>query len=344
MKRAPKAAFLVVPALLLALSGCGTDAADNAGNENAEESSASDQFPVTIESALGEAVIEQKPARVVTIGWGSADTAVALGTTPVGVEEVTWGNDEHGNYPWVTEAIEERGDDLPATFTGGQDIDIDAIVALEPDLILAPNSGITQEDFDILNDLAPTVAYPEKAWNIDWDDQISVIGKALGEPEAAKDAVAGIEQALADSAAEHPDFAGKSFAYVWGGGEPGSLVLYNEGDARVDMLTALGLTVAEEVQDIPSSEGSFTSELGLENAAKLNDVDVLFTWYNDEAEQQRTEEQRLFASIPAVQRDSVVRNLDRQVGMASSFLTPLSVPWVLDRFEPMIEEAVAKVG
>ncbi|MDK1326664.1 iron-siderophore ABC transporter substrate-binding protein [Arthrobacter sp. zg-Y1143] len=342
MKRAPKAALLAVPALLLGLSGCGAEASDSSPAE--ESGTASAQFPVTVESALGEAVIEKKPERVVTIGWGSADTAVALGTTPVGVEEVTWGNDEHGNYPWVTEAIEERGDDIPATFTGGTDIDIDAIVALEPDLILAPNSGITQEDFDILNDLAPTVAYPEKAWNIDWDDQISVIGKALGEPEAAEEAVAGIKTSLADSAAEHPEFAGKTFAYVWGGGAPGSLVLYNEGDARVDMLTALGMTVAPEVKDIPSSEGSFTSELGLENAEKLNNVDVLFTWYNDDAEQQRTEEQRLFASIPAVERDSVVRNLDRQVGMGSSFLTPLSVPWVLDRFEPMIEEAVAKVG
>ncbi|WP_146360580.1 iron-siderophore ABC transporter substrate-binding protein [Arthrobacter yangruifuii] len=341
MKRTPLA-LLAVPAVLLALSGCGADAADSPASDSSD-SSASEQFPVTIESALGEAVIEQKPERVVTIGWGSADTAVALGTTPVGVEEVTWGNDEHGNYPWVTEAIEERGDDLPATFTGGQDIDIDAIVALEPDLILAPNSGITQEDFDILNDLAPTVAYPEKAWNIDWDEHISLIGKALGEPEAAEDAVAGIKQDLADSAAEHPEFQDKTFAYVWGGGAPGSLVLYNEGDARVDILTALGMTVAPEVADIPSAEGSFTSELGLENAAKLDNVDVLFTWYNDEAEQKATEDQRLFAQIPAVERGSVVRNLDRQVGMASSFLTPLSVPWVLDRFEPMIEEAVAKV-
>lgn len=341
MKRAPMAALLAVPAVLLALSGCGADAA--AEDPTAVSGEASAQFPVTVESALGEATIEAKPERVVTIGWGSADTAVALGTTPVGVEEVTWGNDEHGNYPWVTEAIQERGDDLPATFTGGADIDIDAIVALDPDLILAPNSGLTQEDFDILNELAPTVAYPKQAWNIDWDEQITVIGKALGEPEAAEDAVAGVKDALAASAAEHPDFADKTFAYVWGGGDPGSLVLYNEGDARVDLLTALGMTVAPEVKDIPSSEGSFTSDLGLENAAKLNNVDVLFTWYNDEAEQKRTEEQRLFASIPAVERDSVVRNLDRQVGMASSFLTPLSVPWVLDRFEPMIEEAVAKV-
>ena len=342
MKRAPIAALLAVPAVLLALSGCGAEAADSTSPESG--AAGSEHFPVTVESALGEATIEQKPERVVTIGWGSADTAVALGTTPVGIEEVAWGNDEHGNYPWVTEAIQKRGDELPATFAGGTDIDIDAIVALEPDLILAPNSGISQEDFDILNDLAPTVAYPEKAWNIDWDEQITVIGKALGEPVAAEEAIAGIEQSLADSASEHPEFADKSFAYVWGGGAPGSLVLYNEGDARVDLLTALGMKVAPEVRDIPSAEGSFTSELGLENAGKLNDVDVLFTWYNDEEEQQRTEEQRLFAQIPAVERGSVVRSLDRQVGMASSFLTPLSVPWVLDRFEPMIEEAVAKVG
>lgn len=335
------AAVAAASTLVLTLGACGSSESESEATEGA---ATSENFPVTIDSALGAATIEDKPERVVTLGWGSADTVVALGTTPVGVEEVTWGNDEHGNYPWVTETIEERGDELPETFTGGQDIDFDAIIALEPDLIVAPLSGITQADFDILNDLAPTVAYPEAAWHIPWDEQIEVIGKALGEPEAAQESIDGIETTLAEAAAEHPEFAGKTFAYVYAGGDPGSLSVYSEGDARVDVISALGFELAPEVADLPPTAGGFTADIGLEQAALLDNVDVLFTWYNDEAEQQATEDQRLFQQIPAVERGSVVRNLDRQLGMASSFLTPLSVPWSLDKFLPNIEEAVAQVN
>ena len=336
------AALLAAGTMVAALAACGgTGTQTDAGSGG--DAPAAEGFPVTIDSALGEAVIEDKPERVVTLGWGSADTAVALGTTPVGVEEVTWGNDEHGNYAWVTEAIQERGDELPQTFTGGQDIDMDAIIALEPDLILAPLSGITQEDFDILNDLAPTVAYPEGPWQTDWKTQITTIGQALGETEGAKQAIADIEGQLASTAEEHPEFQGKSFAYVYAGGDPGSLALYSEGDARVDLISGLGFELDPTVAEQPTTPGGFTANVGLEQAALLDDVDVLFTWYNDEAEREATESQRLFAQIPAVERGSTVVNMDRQLGMAVGFLTPLSVPWALDKYMPHIEEAVAKV-
>ena len=40
-------------------------------------------------------------------------------------------------------------------------IDFDAIAALNPDVILGVYSGLTQEDYDKLSEIAPTVAYPE---------------------------------------------------------------------------------------------------------------------------------------------------------------------------------------
>ena len=41
---------------------------------------------VSIDSALGTATIEAEPERIVTLGQGSTETAIALGTTPVGME------------------------------------------------------------------------------------------------------------------------------------------------------------------------------------------------------------------------------------------------------------------
>ena len=96
----------------------------------------------------------------------SARETAIVGTIPVGVEKYAWGSDDTGYLPWVHEAVTKQGGELPEQFTGGTDLNIEAIIALEPDLILAPWSGITQQQFDSLNAFAPTVAYAESPWTI----------------------------------------------------------------------------------------------------------------------------------------------------------------------------------
>lgn len=333
------AVLAAATASVLVLSGCAT------GGDEKKDAAASDSsaFPVTIESALGDAVIESAPENVVTIGWGSADTAIALGTTPVGVEAATWGGDEDLYFPWVREAIEEKGDDLPATFNVYPEIDVEAVLELAPDLILAPQSGISEDEFATLSEIAPVVAYPDAAWRTTWDEQIEIIGKALGKSDEAADLITGIEDDIAEAAAEHPEFADVSFAYVYTA-EPGALSLYQAGDSRVDLISGLGLTMDETVAEVPLTEGSFSSTVGLERADLLDNVDVLFTWFNDEENQKLIEAQPLFAQIPAFQSGAYVPSVDNQLGMASSMITPLSVPWALDKYIPFIEDAVTKVA
>jgi iron complex transport system substrate-binding protein len=323
----------------LLLAGCsgspaaGTDSADTATDG---------AFPVTIQSTLGDAVIESAPERIVTIGWGSADTAIALGTTPVGVEAATWGGDADLQFPWVAEAVAAAGDELPEVFTVYPEVDIEAILALEPDLVLAPQSGITAEDFATLSEIAPTVAYPGDPWATSWDDQIEIIGQAMGKSTEATALIDDIDATLADAAAENPEFADLSYAYVYAA-VPGELAFYVAGDARVDVISGLGLTLDQTVADTPITEGTFTSVVGLEQADLLDDVDVLFTWFNDEANQAEIEAQPLFAQIPAVERGSYLPNVDNQLAMASGLVTPLTVPWALDQYIPMIKEAAALV-
>src|SRR5690606_379847 len=110
------------------------------------------------------------------------------------------------------------------------------------------------------------------------------------------------------------------------------------------LLGALGLELAPAVADLESSPGTFTASLGLENADLLDDVDLLFTWFNDTAEQEATEAQPLFAQIPAFVHGAYVPMLDPQLGMAVSVATPLSIPWAIDAYLPLITEAAAKVS
>ncbi|HUG51578.1 MAG TPA: iron-siderophore ABC transporter substrate-binding protein [Terrimesophilobacter sp.] len=333
------AALFAAAISVVLLAGC---ASGPASPDSGAPSGSDAAFPVTVTSALGDAVIPATPKRVVTIGWGAADTVIALGTTPVGMEAATYGGDEDGYFPWTRDAIEDRGDPLPATFDVYPEIDVEKILSLTPDLILAPQSGVTAEQFSTLSKIAPTVAYPNEAWRTSWTDEISIIGKALGHSAQAASLTETINSTIARAAAAHPEFTGISFAYVYTA-EPGQLQLYQAGDPRVDLLSGLGMTLDPAVAAVPISVGTFTSTVGLERADVLNDVDVLLTWFNDAANQKEVEAQPLFAQIPAFARASYVPNVDNQLVMASSMITPLSVPWALDRYVPQLTRAVEDV-
>lgn len=322
--------------LALGLVACGTD--DSGGDGDA--ASADGTFPIEMESALGTAEIPEQPERVVTLGQGSAETSIALGVVPVGIESYEWGADDTGYLPWIHEAVTESGEELPEQFTGAADIDFEAIIELAPDVILAPWSGITQEDFDLLNDIAPTVAYPDLPWSTDWDQQIEIIGEALGKHEEATGLVTEIEDTFEQAAADHPEFADLSFSYVYTDG-PGTLGVFLPDEQRVAMVRGLGLEVDPIVETFPETEGTDSALIGLENADQLSDSDLIFTFYSDAESRAEIEEQELYAAIPAIENDAVVASEDNSFVTASSLINPLTVPWTIDRYVPLIEEATA---
>ncbi|QNG20092.1 iron-siderophore ABC transporter substrate-binding protein [Rhodococcus triatomae] len=319
-------------AVALVVAGCGTA-------DDADEARDSDFETVTIEHALGRAVVTEEPERIVTLGMGSAETAIALGTVPVGVEEYAWGSDDTGYLPWIHEAVTERGDELPVQFTGGSEIDIESIAALEPDLILAPWSGITQEHYDALSALAPTVAYAEKAWTTTWEEQMRVIGAAMGKSAEAEQEIEKIRTQFTDAAAAHPEYADVSFSFVYNTG-PGTLGVFFPEEQRVAMVRALGLTVDPVVETLPEKDGTDSAVIGLENAHLLDNSDLLFTFYSDAVNRAETEAQPVYAQIPAVARGSVVAPTEQAFVTGSSIINPLTVPWSLERYVPLIDQAL----
>lgn len=325
---------LVAAALVVA--GCGS-------SEPTTESADSDFETVTIEHALGTAVITAEPERIVTLGQGSAETAIALGTVPVGIEAYEWGSDETGYLPWIHDAITDRGAQLPVQFTGGSEIDIEAVAKLDPDLILAPWSGVTQQQYDALSALAPTVAYAEKAWTTTWEDQIRVIGKAMGKAPEADQEIAKIKAQFADATAAHPEYADVSFSFVYNTG-PGTLGVFFPDEQRVAMVRGLGLQVDPIVNTLPETEGTDSALIGLENAHLLKDSDLLFTFYSDDANRAEIEAQPVYRQIPAIARGSVVAPEDQSFVTGSSMINPLTVPWSLERYVPMIDGTVAQLG
>lgn len=322
-------------AAALVVAGCSSSTDDTTA-----DASGSGFETVTIDSALGQAVITEKPERIVTLGMGSAETAIALGTVPVGIEEYQWGSDDTGYLPWIHDAV--AADELPEQFTGGTELNIEAVLALDPDLILAPWSGITQEQFDALNSFAPVVAYEEQPWTITWEDQISVIGKAMGEEAKAAEEIEKIKSQFADATAAHPEYKDVTFSYIYNTG-PATLGVFLAEEQRVAMVRALGLEVDPVVYTLDETEGTDSAVIGLENANLLNDSDLIFTFYSDAENRAETEAQPAYNQIPAIGRGSVVAPTEQPFVTGSSIINPLTVPWALERYVPMIDEAVGKL-
>lgn len=337
-------AAVCASALAVALVSCSSDSGGSTDVGASGDSGAnSSSFPVTIDSALGSATIEEEPERVVTIGWGSQDIALALGVTPVGMPDMSSDTtDGTGILPWDREHIDsgdggDGGDGgttpelLDAT---SDDLPYEDILNLEPDVILAVNSGVTDDQYSRLSDIAPTVAYPGEAWQTSWEDQTTIVGEALGRSEQAEKLVDDTHQLIADAKAEHPEFEGKTIAFASGTTGEG-LNTYLATDSRISLLEQLGFTVAPSV---PTTGDSFAVQVSKENWASI-DSDVLVSWYLSEDIRESLESDPGFARIPAVEHGGYVPLTDPPMVYATSAISVLSLPWMLDNYLPLLQSA-----
>ncbi|QNQ89641.1 ABC transporter substrate-binding protein [Corynebacterium poyangense] len=298
--------------------------------------------PVSITHALGTVEITSKPERVVTIGQGSAEIAIALGVTPVAMEEYSWGADESGYLPWVKEAVEEKGEELPALIKSQDELSAEEVLKYEPDLILGPWSGMTEEQYDKLSKIAPTVAYPKEKWTITWEEQIQTVAKALGQPEEADKLINQINEEF--SKAEKPEYQNTTFSYIYNNAGPDSYGVFMPTEQRVAFVSKLGLRLDPVVESLRGqvASGTDSAPLSPEKLDLLKDSDLIFTFYRDDAVRKTLHEDPIYSQILAIARGSEVALTDQSMVTASSMVNPLSVPWVLKRYTEKIDEAIAK--
>lgn len=284
-----------------------TSAGDAAPTLPAPPAGPTDSFPITVDSALGSAVIKSAPQRVVTLGWGSTDAAIALGVYPVAIEEQTYGGDADKMLPWVHEALDKAGQPLPTLLPSANEgtVPVEDIVKAKPDLILAPYSGITADQFATLSKIAPVVAYPKLPWATDWNDVISITAKALGRSAGGQAILDTIDAYNAQVRAEHPEFAGKTFASVWDNPTDGGIYVYSKDDGRVQVMTELGLAIAPSVVSLYNGDGTFYFQLSYEKVDQL-DSDILINYADDAKSAAAFETNASTKVIPAVKAGKVV--------------------------------------
>ena len=188
---------------------------------------------MTITSALGDTTIESKPERIATWGWGATDAVLALGIQPVAIPADDYSGGDDKMPDWIAEAVDRVGGEAPTILdSSAEEIPLEALLKTNPDVLLAPYSGLTQKEFDAVSAAGiPVVAYPDAPWTTPWRDVITITGKALGLPTEADALLQSLDARVADAAAAHPEFAGTTIAYV--DDDVDTFYLYLPADARV---------------------------------------------------------------------------------------------------------------
>lgn len=309
--------LLIATLAAVALAGCAAPAPEPAADG------------ATIAHRYGETTVPAQPQRVVTVGYTDHDAVLALGVTPVAY--TGWLSD--APLPW-----EDFGGAAPVVLDVGE-LDVERIAAADPDLILGVHSALTQEQYDTLSGIAPTVA--QSAGGVDfgtpWQDQTRVIGTALGRAEQADALVADVEARFADAAAAHPEYAGRTGVVALTGAD-GTYYVYGPGDARAQFLGALGFTQPAEIAQLAGD--SFYATISAERFDLLAGADALVWITTVDTERAALEATPAYTALaPAQQGRDVFPTYD-PVGMALSYNTPLSLPYALDAMLPALTAAV----
>jgi len=334
--RPARAAAVLSVALLAAACGSGTsqEPADDAGGAGGagggSTASSGGAFPVTVDTAFGPVEVEEEPQRVVALGWSDAETALALGVEPVGASDwLGFGGDGVG--PWA-EGLYTQSPEIISTL----EPELEAIAALEPDLILDTRSDGTQERYDSLSQIAPTVGIPEGAesYTTTWQDQLDLVGEALGRSEEADGLEADVEQSLADAAAADPQFEGTTVAVgartaeEWGA--------YTSGDSRVQLMEALGFTQSSRVEELATDD--FYVPVSDEQLELLDaDLTVVFPIFVEAA---TITDDPLFQALPSVQDGRSVVLEDQTLLNAFSSGSALGIQYAVENAVPLFAEAV----
>ncbi|MFB9866904.1 iron-siderophore ABC transporter substrate-binding protein [Vreelandella sulfidaeris] len=300
------------------------------------------QYPLEIDHALGTTVLTEKPERIATVSWANHEVPLALGVVPVGFAAANFG-DEDGNglLPWVKTRLEELNASVPALYDEGDGIDFEAVAESQPDVILAAYSGLSQADYATLSQIAPVVAYPEGPWATDWRDMIRLNSKGMGMAEEGQALVTQLDAQIAETAADHPELAGKTAMFVThlDPTNLGRISFYTDNDARVRFFHDLGL-VSPDVVKQNSTPGKFAGDISSELIDELNDVDILVT-YGGQALIDQLNAHPLTSRLPAVEHGAIVLLGNSPLGTAAN-PTPMSISWLLDDYADLLSEAARK--
>ncbi|MBB6453478.1 iron complex transport system substrate-binding protein [Salirhabdus euzebyi] len=228
-----------------------------------------------VEHAMGTSTVPENPERIVVLTNHGTEALLSLGVKPVGAVQ-SWTGD-----PWYEHiASEMEGVEVVGLES---DINLEAIAALEPDLILG-NKMRQEEHYQALSDIAPTVF--EETLRGDWKVNYELIAEAVNKAEKGQEVLDTYNDRVATLAENLGDKINTEVSMVRF--MPDDVRIYHKDSFSGIILSEIGLK-RPEAQDVDD----FAAKGVTKERINEMDGDVIFyfTYENEKGEGQQAEDQ-----------------------------------------------------
>ncbi|ALF11372.1 ABC transporter substrate-binding protein [Parageobacillus thermoglucosidasius] len=286
MKKWKRYVMLLVFALVFGLMfGCSGENASKEPAQKEEPKAEQAAFPVTVKDGLGEEVtIKSEPQKIVSLIPSNTEIAYALG-----LGDKIVGVSDFDNYPEDVKKKEK---------IGGMEFNVEKIISLKPDLVLAHASGAhnSKDGLQQLKDAGITVLVVNDAKSFaDVYGSIGLIGKATGTAEKAQEIVDNMKTKLAEIKDKAKQIKESDQAKVWVEvSPPPQIYTAGKGTFMDEMLQAISAkNVAGDLEGWP---------MVTEEKAVAYKPDVIITTYGGA---KQVLDRPAWKDVPAVQNKRV---------------------------------------
>jgi iron complex transport system substrate-binding protein len=346
VRRRDLLALVPATAIAAALAACssggtaseGASSAAPSGSAGGSAGAAGSGFPVTVQTKFGDVTVEAAPQRVVALGWGDAETALALGLQPVGASD--WlGFGGEGVGPWAKGLYTTA-----PTIIETLEPSYEAIAALRPDLILDTKSSGDQARYERLSQIATTVGVPTggDSYLTTTRQQMELVSTALGKQAEGQQLLEGLREGFEAAASAHPQWKGRTATVAtktsngWGAyvAAPGTDGAADALGGRVEFMEALGFQQNPKIAALPANSGGFSVDVSTEQLDLLDaDVVVAFPIFIPTTE---ITGDAAWNALPAVTAKRALV-IDGDTSNAFSLGTTLATQYALEQLVPQLE-------
>lgn len=282
MRKRKLVALLMVAALSLGiLTGCSSS--NNDSNNKEQETR-------IVNSVKGEVEIPSNPERIVDIS-GSSEELILLGHTPVATANVdSYDTDQVPSY------IEnELGDAKVVGHSMMETMDVEAIIAAEPDLIIMAERQ--EPIYDELKEIAPVVMIEDLS--NDWEAKLLGIAELFDQKDEAQSWLDAYYK-KAKSLGEEVKKANGDQTYVAVLATSGQFMVFSEGGIGTIINTDMGLSKPE---NMPEQDSITLPTVSIEGLAEI-DADHIVV-IADASEKANLETSSVWSEIRAVKEGNV---------------------------------------
>lgn len=285
---------LALAVLLASLTACSAGASTGEASGDVSATRA-------VETAYGEVEVPTEPLRVVAVSYDTPWQLAAVGVTPVAMQDYSAYAD---SFTASQQELIASADTVGAFF----DLNIEAVLEAEPDLIVGDVLEIDEATFEQLSKIAPTAIF-EGEYRGDWRAIGASVADVVGEGDAFEQAEASYDAELARVQEEYADVLARPWAAIGDGDvEGGFSVLYPGGSVGALFFDDLGAATTPTIPEEDGDKGWMYISPELTTTV-LGGAEIIVTGANPEGKLSDslagTLQTPLFTELPAAQSGSV---------------------------------------